>query len=141
MTIYTQSGEFDKEIKSIKELIAFFDNLAEKPLFLNFIGQNVKFWGKDNEEEAAKDEYKYEDLAFSLVENINIEAWNTRFGPINYIKHGDEVIIEKEKATVGFRLEKGHLMNCLKKEHNYVCGENRSLKEGYYQCLHYFPNK
>ena len=95
MTIYTQSGEFDKEIKSIKELIAFFDNLAEKPLFLNFIGQNVKFWGKDNEEEAAKDEYKYEDLAFSLVENINIEAWNTRFGPINYIKHGDEVIIEK----------------------------------------------
>lgn len=95
MTIYTQSGEFDKEIKSIKELIAFFDNLAEKPLFLSFIGQNVKFWGKDNEEEAAKDEYKYEDLAFSLVENINIEAWNTRFGPINYIKYGDEVIIEK----------------------------------------------
>ena len=73
-----------------------------------------------------------------MVDSVEMDG---EFKELTYVAGGDEVIIEKEKATVGFRLKKGHLMNCLKKEHNYVCGENRSLKEGYYQCLHYFPNK
>ena len=97
MIIYTQNGEKELEIKSVKELIAVFDQPQENPLYLNHIYNNIKNWGADNIERTKEEEFIYEDLAFSLVENVHTDAWGTRFGPINYVRFGDDVLIENPK--------------------------------------------
>lgn len=73
-----------------------------------------------------------------MIDSVEMDG---EFKEITYVTGGDEIVIENKKATVRFKPEKEHLIDCLKKEHSYVCGETRSLKDGYYQCLHYFPNK
>lgn len=97
MIIYTQNEEKELEIKSVKELIAVFDQSQENPLYLNHIHNNIKNWGADNKERTKEEEFIYEDLAFSLVENFHTDAWGTRFGPMNYVRLGDDVLIEKPK--------------------------------------------
>lgn len=53
-------------------------------------------WGTDNPERTSEDEFVYENLAFSLIENRNEEAWRTRFGPKTYIIYPDSLIIRPE---------------------------------------------
>ena len=64
MIIFTQTGELEKDINSATDLIEVFDNMTDKPLFLNHIWANLGYWGKDNPDRINEDNYKFERLAF-----------------------------------------------------------------------------
>lgn len=89
MTIYTQNGEIQKDVNSVIELIAVFDSMTDKPLYLNHIGNNICFWGDDHPEDISNEDFIFEKLAFRLMENHNKEAWGTLFGPMAFIPFAD----------------------------------------------------
>lgn len=94
MKIYTQNGIIEREADTIQKLIAAFDDLTIKPLYLNHISNNINFWGQDNSDKI-NDEYHYELVAFSLEENRNSEAWGTHFGPMTHIHRLDGTYLDK----------------------------------------------
>lgn len=96
MIIFNNDTEVVKEIHSVKELINHFDQIQDKPLYINYIGWNIQSFGQDNQSLVSKQDFVFEDLAFSIEENRNTEAWGTRFGPIIYDILPD-CIIEKPK--------------------------------------------
>jgi len=96
MIIVTSKGEENISINSVKELIKAFDTPEEKPLYTNRVSNYIHIWGTENPERTSEDEFIYEKLAYSLKENHNVEAWNTRFGPNTYIPLPNGLIIRPE---------------------------------------------
>lgn len=89
MTIYTQNGNLEKDVKSVVELIDVLDLITDKPFSLNIVNNNIQFWGKDNPDRISDDDFKYESLAFKLQEHKNMDAWDTLYGPMNHIPQLD----------------------------------------------------
>ena len=85
MIIYTHKGELEKDVRSVVELIDVFDSMTDKPFYLNYVGNNILFWGQDNPDRINEVGFKYESLAFRLQEHHNSDAWGTLYGPMVHI--------------------------------------------------------
>ena len=99
MIIFTQTGEFEKDINSATDIIEVFDNMTDKPLFLNHIWTNLGYWGEDNPDRINEENYKYEHLAFGLMEGHNQDAWDTFYGPMFHIPQLDGSYMDKPGSS------------------------------------------
>lgn len=97
MIIFTQTGEFEKDINSATDIIEVFDNMTDKPLFLNHIWANLGYWGEDNPDRINEENYKYERLAYGLMEGHNQDAWDTFYGPMFHIPQLDGSYMDKPR--------------------------------------------
>lgn len=95
MLIFTQNGEIEKDISSLKELVDVFESLTTKPYYINYIENNINNWLQENPERKEEKENKGEYLAYTLVEFHNMEAWNTLYGPICHLPQADGSFIDK----------------------------------------------
>lgn len=97
MIIFTQTGELEKDINSATDLIEVFDNMTDKPVFLNHIWANLGYWGNDNPDRINEENYKYERLAYGLMEGHNQDAWDTFYGPMFHILQSDGSYVDKPR--------------------------------------------
>lgn len=95
MLIFTQNGETEKDISSLKELVNVFESITTKPYYINYVELNINNWLQDNPERKEEKENKGEYLAFNLVEFHNMDAWDTLYGPTSHLLLADGSFIDR----------------------------------------------
>ncbi len=75
------------------------DDINNKELYLNVVLLNLRYLGKDHPDLLYNEVYKKEIVSFSLIRDINTEAWGKKYGPECYFLQLDGTIYESPRKS------------------------------------------